>query len=109
MSEHAATPVPAKSFWPSFLGVLGCFLIFGIILAIVYLPGPKGTPAVTQTADDTVPRTPEARLAKIAELKATEKKAATSYAVIDQAAGTYRLPIDRAMELVVAETAAKSK
>ena len=41
--------------------------------------------------------------AALRELRAKEAEILSSYGVVDSAAGTYRIPIDRAMELVVQE------
>lgn len=102
-----ASPSSTASFFPnpsvrsvfvSVLAVLGCFSIFLFILFLAYLPAhpgplPEGV------------RTPEERKAALAELRAREHQAATTYGWIDQPAGVVRLPIDRAMELIVQEHA----
>jgi hypothetical protein len=88
----------ARSVLVSVLAVLGCFSIFLLILFLAYLP------AKPQPLPDGV-RTPEERKAALAELRGREQQAASTYGWIDQPAGVVRLPIDRAIELVVQEHA----
>lgn len=52
-------------------------------------------------------KTPADRKALLEDHRAREKAESTSYGWIDQKAGIVRLPIDRAMELVVREHAKK--
>lgn len=109
MSDHAATPTRPEGFWPWALGVLGTFLIFGAILSVVYLPSRQVVPTPAQPTEDNTPRTPEARRAKLEEVSAAAKKAYTTYEVVDAKAGVVRLPVERAMELVVAEQSGAAK
>ena len=51
--------------------------------------------------------TNEGRAAKLKELRSREQAESSSYGWVDQSKGVVRLPIDRAAELVVRETAAK--
>ena len=76
--------------------ILTVFAIFAIILAIAYLPQRSTLP--TYSTSDT---TPEQRAATLAEVRAREKSAATTYGWIDQPKGIMRLPIDRAIELTI--------
>jgi hypothetical protein len=52
-------------------------------------------------------KTPAERKALLAEHRAKEQAESTTYGWIDQKAGIVRIPIDRAMELVVREHAKK--
>ena len=52
-------------------------------------------------------KTPEERKELLAEHRAKEKAESTTYGWVDQKAGIVRIPIDRAMELVVRENAKK--
>ncbi len=52
-------------------------------------------------------KTPAERKALLAEHRVKEQAESTSYGWIDQKAGIVRIPIDRAMELVVREQAKK--
>lgn len=106
MSDETSVPTTQPAgFWPTALGIIGTFLIFAAILAVVYVPKSGVAPAPVQNAEDTVPRTPEARKAKLEELKGAEKKASATYEVLDPKTKVVRMPIDRAMELVVTEQA----
>jgi hypothetical protein len=51
--------------------------------------------------------TPEGRAKRLADLRVHEKAEATTYGWIDQKAGIVRLPIERAMELMVQDQAKK--
>lgn len=89
-----------KSLWPLALAIIGCFAAFAIILTIAYLPKrPEPLPEGTKT--------PAERVALLAELRANEQHQSTSYGWVDQSKGVVRLPIDRAIELTIAEANAK--
>lgn len=105
MSETDTPASKPSGFWASAAGVLGTFLIFLIILAIVYIPG--HTAPAPQQPEDGPPKTPEARKAKLEEVVSAASKDYASYGVIDANARTVRLPVERAMELVIAEKGAK--
>ncbi len=81
--------------WASFIGTIGFFLIFAIILCIVYVPS-RHNFRIDQVRIDE-------RLAILAETQAKVKKAAYSYAWVDEKNGTVRLPITRAMDILVTE------
>ena len=86
--------------------VVACFLIFAGIVWLAY--GQKRSTDLTADlskvdAADQWKFTAEGRASRLQELRAKADAAATTYGWIDQKAGVVRLPIDRAMELVVAE------
>jgi hypothetical protein len=86
--------------------VLACFLVFAAIVGFAYLRNLTTTTAVDLSKVDESDRwkyTEEGRAARLAELRGKEHAARTSYSWIDQTGGVVRLPITRAMELVVAE------
>ncbi|ATC62874.1 hypothetical protein CMV30_02235 [Nibricoccus aquaticus] len=98
MSDHPS-PAP-KNFWITLGAIIGGFAIFLLILFIAYLPQqpaplPEGT------------KTPAERAQILAEIRAKDKAAATTYAWVDQATGVVRLPTDRAVELTIKELNAK--
>ncbi len=93
MSNPTATSKPAPLV--AVVAIMGCFALFLLLVYLAYLPRQTG-PYVGDGI-----RTPEERLANLAELRANEQKQAQSYAWIDQSAGLLQLPIDRAMELTV--------
>jgi hypothetical protein len=106
MSEHSVPTNRPSGFWPAAIGIIGSFLIFAAILWVVYLPNREAVPSVSQPPDDSVPRTPVARAAALRELMAAQQRAKVNYEVLDATRGVVRLPIERAMELVVAEESA---
>lgn len=81
--------------------VLLCFAVFGWLAYRIYVP--RAYPVVTIEGV----KTPAERKQALVELRQAEQIAATSYAWADQSAGIVRLPIDRAMSLVVKEHAKK--
>src|SRR6266849_1231682 len=83
----------------AWVGVVLLFALFGAIVLAVIGPGPRG---------DTYEQTrAKARTKKLKDARDEESKALTSYAWVDKNKGTVRLPIDRAMELTVADLANK--
>ena len=97
MSDNSPTP---KNFWVTLAAIIGGFAIFLLILFIAYLPQ-KPAPLPEGT------KTPAERTALLADLRAKEKAATTTYGWVDQAAGVVRLPTDRAVELTIKELNAK--
>jgi hypothetical protein len=87
---------PNKNLWVTFAAVIGGFLIFVLILTVAYLP--KRPAPIAEGA-----KTPEQRAQILRELRAKEQRIATSYAWIDQGAGTVQLPVERAVELTIQE------
>ena len=81
--------------------VLLCFAAFGWMAKKYYAPRAYRVDKIEGV------RTPDDRKALLTEHRATEHTAATSYAWLDQKAGTVRLPIDRAIELTVRDHAKK--
>src|SRR5207253_3326160 len=75
------------------------FVLFGAIAVAVIGPSPRGDTYEKMRA--------EARAKKLKDARDEESKALTSYAWVDKNKGTVRLPIDRAMELTVADLANK--
>ena len=81
--------------------VLLCFAAFVWLAKKIYTPHAQEVQAVEGV------RTPAERKALLTEHRQKELADATSYAWIDQKAGTVRLPIDRAIELTVRDHAKK--
>lgn len=77
--------------------VLVLFALFAWLAFRVYVPR-AGRELVVEGA-----KTPAERKALLADLRAKEKAAAGTYGWVDQGAGVVRLPVDRAIDLVVAE------
>ncbi len=81
--------------------VILCFAAFGWLAKRIYVPHA----AEVQPVEGVL--TPAERKALLAETRAKEQAAATSYAWVDQPKGVVRLPIARAIELTVRDHAKK--
>src|SRR5438105_1461700 len=93
--EQFQSPAP----FSTWVGVVLLFALFGVIVVAVIGPVPRGDSYEQMRAD--------ARAKKLKDARDEESKALTAYAWIDKNKGTVRLPIDRAMELTVADLANK--
>ncbi len=80
--------------------VLLCFAVFGWLAYKIYVP--KAYPVVKVEGV----KSPAERKHALAELRQAEQVATTTYGWADRSAGVVRLPIDRAMSLVVKEVSA---
>lgn len=100
MSDSSQTPSASNGSFLTLAAAIGGFAIFALIVFIAYLPK-KPAPL-----PDGV-RTPEQRKAALAELRAKEKAAATTYAWVDQPTGVVRIPIDEAVAITIKELNAK--
>jgi hypothetical protein len=83
----------------TWLGVVCLFLLFGIIVLAVIGPSPRGTDYEETRA--------KKRLEQLKTLREENQKELTTYAWLDKNKGLARIPIDRAMELTVADLAQK--
>jgi hypothetical protein len=81
--------------------VLACFALFGWLALKLDAPHAHVVDKVEGV------KYPADRKALLAEHRAQEQAAATTYGWVDQKAGVVRLPIDRAIELTVQEHAKK--
>lgn len=95
MSDSTQTPSVSGA-WVTAVAAIGGFAIFALIVLIAYLP--KKPEPLPDGA-----RTPEQRKSALAELRAKDKSAATTYAWVDQPAGVVRIPIDEAVKLTIKE------
>lgn len=87
-------PAGSRAISAYILGILGSFLVVGILAWAIYRythPPPLGEDRAA------------VRAKALAELRAAEAEALSTPAWIDQGKGIVRLPIDRAMELVLEE------
>jgi len=91
----AYSPAP----FSTWLGVVCLFLLFGIIVLAVIGPSPR-------TSDYEETRVKK-RMEKLKTLHEETQKELTTYAWVDKAKGVARIPIDRAMEVTVADLAQK--
>jgi hypothetical protein len=94
-SEQFQSPSP----FSTWVGVVLLFALFGVIVVAVIGPTPRGDSYEKMRA--------EARMKKLKDARDEDGKALSGYAWIDKNKGTVRLPIDRAMELTVADLANK--
>lgn len=94
-TEQFQSPAP----FSTWVGVVLLFALFGAIVVAVIGPTPRG--------DNYEQTRAESRAKKLKDARDEESKALTSYAWIDKNKGTVRLPINRAMELTVADLANK--
>ncbi len=99
MSDSTHTPSKSGS-WVTLAAAIGGFAIFALIVLIAYLP--KKPDPLPDGA-----RTPEQRKSALAELRAKEKSAVTTYGWVDQNAGIVRIPVDEAVKLTIKEINAK--
>jgi hypothetical protein len=104
------TPRPVSPV--AILAALAGFCLFLFLVRLAYVrnlpPPPQDLAAEKLTPDLAWKATPAARRANLDELRAKQAKQAASYAWIDQGKGIVQLPIDRAMELFVRDTRAKT-
>ena len=93
--EQFQSPAP----FSTWVGVVLLFALFGVIAVALIGPTPRGDSYEKMRA--------EARMKKLKDARDEDSKALSGYAWIDKNKGTVRLPIDRAMELMVADLANK--
>jgi hypothetical protein len=83
----------------TWFGVVLLFFLFGAIAVAIVGPAPRGDTYEKMRAEN--------RLKKLKDARDQDEKALTSYAWVDKNKGTVHLPIERAMELTVADLANK--
>lgn len=83
----------------AWLGVVLLFFMFGLIVLAVIGPSGRGTDFEQKRAAE--------RVKKLQAQREQDSAALTGYAWVDKNKGTVRLPIDRAMELAMADLAKK--
>jgi hypothetical protein len=101
MAETQSTPSIAYSRAPfsTWLGIVCLFVLFGLIVLAVIGPSPR-------TSDYEETRAKK-RMEKLKTLREESQKELTTYAWVDKNKGVARIPIDRAMEVTVADLAQK--
>jgi hypothetical protein len=109
MSDHSESPARPVSLFTIVI-LLGVFAAFFFFVRSYYRP--VAVSAVNAAAEN-LPKdlewraTAEARRKALQETREKEERAASTYAWIDQKAGTVQLPLRRAMELTAAEYGAR--
>lgn len=95
LHEIAHSRVP----FSTWVGVVLLFALFGLVVLAVVGPSPRGNAYEQKRA--------KAREEKLKVLREEDAKALAGYGWIDKNKGIARLPIDRAMQLTMAELAQK--
>jgi len=101
-----------SGYWATFMAIVGCFLIFVIVLYLAYIPQRRSAPEVDLAKippEEQWKFTAEGRQTHLDELRAKEQAVATSYAWIDKDKGIVQLPLDRALQLTLQELNAARK
>jgi hypothetical protein len=101
MAETESTRGVAYSPTPfsTWLGIVCLFVLFGLIVLAVIGPSPRGSDYEQTRA--------QKRMERLKTLREENQKELTTYAWVDKNKGVARIPIDRAIELTVAELAQK--
>ena len=101
MADTQSAPSIAYSRAPfsTWLGVVCLFVLFGLIVLAIIGPSPR-------TSDYEETRAKK-RMEKLKALHEESQKELTTYAWVDKNKGVARIPIDRAMEVTVADLAQK--
>src|SRR5947209_9918938 len=98
-TEQIRQQVQSPAPFSTWLGVVLMMILFwGIAVAIIG-PAPRGDTYEQQRA--------RTREKKLKDLRDEDAKALTAYGWIDKTKGSVRIPIERAMQLTVAELANK--
>jgi len=95
LRKIAHSPAP----FSTWLGVVLLFVLFGVIVLAVIGPSPRGSDYEQTRA--------KKRMERLKTLREENEKDLTAYAWVDKNKGVARIPINRAMELEVAELAQK--
>src|SRR5215831_8613768 len=93
LRKIAHSPAP----FSTWLGVLLLFILFGVIVLAVVGPSPRGSDYEQMRA--------QKRMERLKTLREESEKDLTTYAWVDKNKGVARIPINRAMELEVADLA----
>jgi hypothetical protein len=106
-----SSPPSRGSFWFSTFGIIGCFLLFLIILFIAYIPSRQTEVrgAANLSDEERIAAnilTPAERKIRLEELRAREASELDGYAWIDQPNGVVRLSMERAIQLTIEESKA---
>lgn len=96
-TESLRQVLHSRAPFSTWLGIVLLFALFGIIVLAVIGPAPRGS-------DYEEMRTKK-RLENLKKLREETEKTLNSYGWVDKNKGVARIPIDRAMELTIAELA----
>src|SRR6266481_3550991 len=98
-TQSAHTIAYTRAPFSTWLGIVCLFVLFGLIVLAVIGPSPR-------TSDYEETRAKK-RMEKLKALHEETQKDLTTYAWLDKNKGVARIPIERAMELTVADLAQK--
>jgi hypothetical protein len=98
-TQSARTIAYSRAPFSTWLGIVFLFVLFGLIVLAVLGPSPRSSDYEETRA--------KKRMEKLNALQEENKKDLTTYAWVDKNKGVARIPIDRAMELTVADLAQK--
>jgi hypothetical protein len=86
-----------RASWSAWFGIVLLFALFGVIVLAIIGPSPRGSDYEETRA--------KKRIENLKTLREEADKALTTYGWIDKDKGTARIPIERAMEVTVADLA----
>ncbi|HWY39975.1 MAG TPA: hypothetical protein VNX27_04190 [Chthoniobacterales bacterium] len=98
-TEQIRQQVQSPAPFSTWLGVVLLMVLFGALAVAIIGPAPRGDTYEQQRAQN--------REKKLKDLRDEDAKALTAYAWIDKNKGSVRIPIERAMQVTVAELANK--
>ena len=98
-TQSAHSIAYSRAPFSTWLGIVCLFVLFGLIVLAVIGPSPR-------TSDYEEARAKK-RMEKLKALHEESQKELTTYAWVDKNKGVARIPIDRAMEVTVADLAQK--
>jgi hypothetical protein len=98
-TQSARTIAYSDAPFSTWLGIVFLFVLFGLIVLAVIGPSPRSSDYEETRA--------KKRIERLKALHEETQKDLTTYAWVDKNKGVARIPIDRAMELTVAELAQK--
>jgi hypothetical protein len=98
-TQSAHSIAYSRAPFSTWLGIVCLFALFGLIVLAVIGPSPR-------TSDYEEARAKK-RMEKLKALQEENQKDLTTYAWVDKNKGVARIPIDRAMEVTVADLAQK--
>jgi hypothetical protein len=98
-TQSAQSIAYSRAPFSTWLGIVCLFVLFGVIVLAVIGPSPR-------TSDYEEARAKK-RMEKLKALREETQKDLTTYAWVDKNKGVARIPIDRAMEVTVADLAQK--
>src|SRR6266513_5865823 len=96
-TESLRQVVHARAPWSVWFGIVLLFALFGVIVLAIIGPAPRGSDYEETRA--------KKRVENLKTVREEADKALNTYGWIDKTKGLARIPIERAMELTVAELA----